>query len=82
MVLPELQDVSLCLTNWSVTASSCEGITPNMMSPVGIVLTLISQGLRSGAMIHAATNFSHAVMVQKEDSHKLVTTGIYRYAVC
>lgn len=44
---------------------------------LGIVMTLISHALRSGSMIHAATNFSHAVMFKKEETHVLVTDGIY-----
>jgi protein-S-isoprenylcysteine O-methyltransferase len=41
------------------------------------VIVVLGQSLRSGAMIHASTNFSHAVAFEKRDSHKLVTDGIY-----
>ena len=40
-------------------------------------MTLIGQTLRSSAMIHASTNFSHLVAFKKLDSHQLVTDGIY-----
>lgn len=43
----------------------------------GVVLVLVGQVLRSGAMIHAATNFSHQVAFRKAESHQLVTDGIY-----
>lgn len=43
----------------------------------GVVLALLGQVLRSTAMIHAATNFSHQVAFRKAESHQLVTNGIY-----
>ncbi|KAG8953723.1 hypothetical protein FRC04_001927 [Tulasnella sp. 424] len=49
------------------------------VSQVGIIVTLVSHALRSGAMIHAATSFSHAVMFKKEETHVLVTDGIYAW---
>ncbi|KAG8977756.1 hypothetical protein FRB90_008715, partial [Tulasnella sp. 427] len=49
------------------------------VSQFGILLTIASHALRSGAMITAATNFSHAVMSKKEDTHVLVTNGIYSW---
>ncbi|KAF8592398.1 protein-s-isoprenylcysteine O-methyltransferase [Ramaria rubella] len=46
-------------------------------SQAGIVLTLVGQVLRSSAMIHASTNFSHPVAYAKQPGHQLVTDGIY-----
>lgn len=46
-------------------------------SQVGIVLVIFGQALRSAAMIHASTNFSHAVAEHKRVGHKLVTDKIY-----
>jgi protein-S-isoprenylcysteine O-methyltransferase len=43
----------------------------------GIALVLLGQGLRSVAMIHASTNFSHSVAFRKRPSHQLVTGGVY-----
>jgi protein-S-isoprenylcysteine O-methyltransferase len=40
-------------------------------------MVLIGQALRSAAMIHATTNFSHLVAMHKRESHKLVTDGVY-----
>ena len=40
-------------------------------------MVLAGQALRSTAMIHASTNFSHTVAFQKRDTHRLVTDGIY-----
>jgi protein-S-isoprenylcysteine O-methyltransferase len=37
------------------------------------------QILRSTAMIHASSNFSHVVAFRKKDDHVLVTDGIYAY---
>jgi len=45
----------------------------------GIVLVLAGQVLRSMAMIHASTNFSHAVAFRKREAHVLVTDGVYAW---
>ncbi|KAF7292419.1 Protein-S-isoprenylcysteine O-methyltransferase [Mycena chlorophos] len=45
----------------------------------GLALVVLGQTLRSTAMIHAATNFSHAVAFKKRDAHVLVTDGIYAW---
>jgi len=47
------------------------------LSAIGIAFVLFGQGLRSAAMIHASTNFSHSVAFKKRDTHKLVTDGVY-----
>lgn len=43
----------------------------------GMAITVLGQVLRSTAMIHAATNFSHIVAFRKRQDHQLVTSGIY-----
>jgi protein-S-isoprenylcysteine O-methyltransferase len=43
----------------------------------GISMVLIGQALRSTAMIHASTNFSHSVAFRKRQAHELVTDGVY-----
>ncbi|CAE6416853.1 unnamed protein product [Rhizoctonia solani] len=43
----------------------------------GIILVIIGQTIRSLAMIHAASNFSHTVATYKLVTHRLVTDGIY-----
>lgn len=47
---------------------------------VGLALILTGQLLRSFAMIHASTNFSHALAYTKREDHTLVTTGVYALA--
>lgn len=44
-------------------------------------MVLVGQALRSTAMIHASTNFSHSVALHKRDAHRLVTDGVYRSGV-
>ncbi|KAH8105905.1 ICMT-domain-containing protein [Cristinia sonorae] len=51
--------------------------THTYITAAGIVLVLIGQILRSAAMIHASTNFSHTVAFRKLDTHTLVTDGVY-----
>lgn len=46
---------------------------------IGLALLLVGQALRSLAMIHASTNFSHALALTKREDHVLVTTGVYAY---
>lgn len=41
-------------------------------------MVLVGQALRSAAMIHASTNFSHSVAFQRRNAHRLVTDGVYR----
>lgn len=45
----------------------------------GLVLVVAGQGFRSLAMVHASTNFSHAVAHTKRAEHVLVQDGIYAY---
>jgi protein-S-isoprenylcysteine O-methyltransferase len=45
----------------------------------GLLLIVSGQIIRSMAMRAAGTNFNHVVQSTKRSSHKLVTTGIYRY---
>ncbi|KAI0638117.1 ICMT-domain-containing protein [Trametes polyzona] len=49
------------------------------VSTAGIVLTVVGQALRSIAMIHAGTNFSHVLAFRKAQGHVLVTDGIYQW---
>ncbi|KAG8821797.1 hypothetical protein FRC19_007245 [Serendipita sp. 401] len=51
----------------------------NMITPLGILITIFGQVIRSIAMIHASTNFSHMVAYQHREGHRLVKGGIYRY---
>ncbi|KAH7105668.1 ICMT-domain-containing protein [Auriculariales sp. MPI-PUGE-AT-0066] len=50
------------------------------VSEIGIALTLLGQLLRSLAMIHAASNFSHLVAYRKAPTHQLVTDGVYSWS--
>jgi len=43
----------------------------------GIIFVIFGQLLRSTAMIHASTSFSHSIQFQKRANHKLVTDGVY-----
>ncbi|KAF8812545.1 ICMT-domain-containing protein [Phlegmacium glaucopus] len=49
------------------------------VSQIGILMVLVGQSLRSAAMIHASTNFSHTVVFQKRNTHRLVTDGVYAW---
>ena len=40
---------------------------------------VVGQVLRSTAMMHASTNFSHMVASRKRDEHRLVTDGVYAW---
>jgi len=51
----------------------------HFVSQIGILMVLVGQALRSAAMIHASTNFSHTVAFQKRDAHRLVTDGVYSW---
>jgi len=49
------------------------------VSAIGVVMVVLGQALRSIAMIHASTNFSHSVAFSKRDTHQLVTDGVYAW---
>jgi protein-S-isoprenylcysteine O-methyltransferase len=42
-------------------------------------LLLISQAVRSLAMITCGESFNHLIQTQKKDNHVLITHGIYKY---
>lgn len=48
-----------------------------VMATIGFILVIVGQTVRSLAMVHAASNFSHTIVRKKEDDHQLVTTGVY-----
>ncbi|KAK9245348.1 Isoprenylcysteine carboxyl methyltransferase family-domain-containing protein [Lipomyces tetrasporus] len=50
-----------------------------ILPAIGFALMVFGQTLRSMAMIHASSNFSHIIVHQKADSHQLVTTGVYSF---
>lgn len=58
-----------CLLSFAATSKT--------QIPIGIAVVVAGQTLRSMAMIHASTNFSHAVAFRKAEKHRLVTDGIY-----
>ena len=45
-------------------------------------MVVFGQALRSIAMIHASTNFSHSLAFRKLARHQLVTDGIYAFVLC
>lgn len=47
---------------------------------LGLALVIAGQLLRSFAMIHASTNFSHALAQTKREDHVLITSGVYALA--
>ncbi|KAJ3896077.1 Isoprenylcysteine carboxyl methyltransferase family-domain-containing protein [Lentinula edodes] len=49
------------------------------VSILGMIMVLLGQFMRSAAMIHASTNFSHSLAFKKLESHRLVTDGIYAW---
>lgn len=59
--------------------SSCSITKLLLKYCAGIGLVVFGQLLRTTAMIHASTNFSHMVQYRKANTHELVTTGIYGF---
>ncbi|KAK9455516.1 Isoprenylcysteine carboxyl methyltransferase family-domain-containing protein [Dipodascopsis uninucleata] len=47
------------------------------ISQFGLILMILGQTLRSMAMVHASSNFSHQIVGRKSKSHSLVTNGVY-----
>ncbi|PVF96493.1 ICMT-domain-containing protein [Serendipita vermifera] len=50
------------------------------VTPLGMLVVLLGQLVRSGAMISAANNFSHIIQYKRQQDHQLVTSGIYSWS--
>jgi protein-S-isoprenylcysteine O-methyltransferase len=50
-----------------------------LLTWVGILLCIVGQVFRTGAMISAGSNFTHKIATTKLTSHQLVTTGLYQH---
>ncbi|PWA01737.1 hypothetical protein BB558_002154 [Smittium angustum] len=50
-----------------------------VFNTLGLMMVLFGQGLRTGAMVSAKTSFNHYIATSKEASHKLITSGVYKY---
>ncbi|PWN21392.1 ICMT-domain-containing protein [Microstroma glucosiphilum] len=87
-----MKDSFLLLNGWNYHAAHLLGILefilesllfPSHKSPLtflnylGLCTVLLGQYLRSTAMIHASSNFSHIVASNKRPDHMLVKTGLY-----
>lgn len=48
------------------------------LTAVGVVLAVSGDLLRKAAMFTARSNFSHQIVTEHEEKHKLVTAGVYR----
>lgn len=46
---------------------------------IGLLVVLLGQYVRSKGMFDCGEHFNHLIMTEKEETHKLVTTGIYSY---
>lgn len=46
---------------------------------MGLLILIISQTIRSWAMVTAGESFNHIIQTRKKDNHILVTHGIYRF---
>ena len=44
---------------------------------IGFIMLICGQCVRSIAMLSCGSNFSHTIMEEKDEEHKLVTNGIY-----
>ncbi|PPQ68015.1 hypothetical protein CVT26_007378 [Gymnopilus dilepis] len=71
------QIMALCITDRFGRLFIWQDSKSLVSSPLGMIMVICGQILRSAAMIHASTNFSHSVAFQKRDTHRLVTDGVY-----
>jgi len=49
------------------------------LSVIGLAMTLLSQALRTSAMVTAGESFNHYIQTARKENHVLVTHGVYRY---
>ena len=71
------QAAPICIYSRQVPATCKSASVAHCVFESGMLVVLFGQALRSAAMIHASTNFSHAVAFRKLDTHRLVTDGVY-----
>lgn len=64
---------------FSVVEAIFEPYIYDWSTKIGILVALTGQICRTGAMYTARESFNHYIQLQKDDSHKLVTDGIYKY---
>lgn len=70
----------VALVEFAVTAAVWPQYkAPGWTTVLGLALLVFGQVMRSGAMIHAAGNFSHIIADKKRTDHQLVTTGMYSW---
>jgi len=71
----------LALTEWGLsTVLFPQGSSFSSLTfYVGLILTILSQLVRSGAMATAGASFHHLIQTQQADHHRLVRHGLYRY---
>lgn len=62
---------------WSGVASLPPSVQP-LVLPIGLVLLLVGQVVRTKAMAQAGTNFNHTIQKRRATGHELVETGVYR----
>ena len=61
-----------------LTGSALAPSSDNFNKGLGILLILSGQVIRSLAMLHAGSNFTHLIAETKAATHQLCTSGIYR----
>ena len=51
-----------------------------VISGIGFVFVIIGHYFRISALFQAGRNFNHIVQHEREDGHRLVTTGVYAFS--
>jgi protein-S-isoprenylcysteine O-methyltransferase len=67
---------------WIETYLASQGYFPldkKRLAAVGFAVVVLGNIIRFHGMTTCGKNFSHLVMTERRDDHRLVTTGIYKY---
>jgi protein-S-isoprenylcysteine O-methyltransferase len=50
----------------------------NLVSLLGLTAAVVGELIRKAGMITAGSSFTHQIRHHRDDSHRLITGGIYR----
>ncbi|GAQ82316.1 protein-S-isoprenylcysteine O-methyltransferase [Klebsormidium nitens] len=71
--------LAACAEYW-VESSLFPGMKgPDVVSLVGLVVALLGEAIRKTGIITAGSSFTHHIRHHREQNHRLITEGIYRY---
>lgn len=70
--------LAACAEYWVESSLFPDLKGPNVVSLVGLVVALLGEAIRKTGIVTAGSSFTHHIRHHREQSHRLITGGIYR----